>query len=310
MPTTVFFATNRIVSNPSDWVNGYPTMMVPPTDPMAITYGTAFVDGINVTTNAQGAITQILSTNRGSFSGDAQGDIGEAGRDLLVFIHGFDNTFSDAITRAAFNREWFAASGIAAANTTVIAFSWPSKGQIVSVPILQGDYLFDQSMARQSGFHLMSFLATLGPLLLAARARGNRTTLLAHSMGNLALEFAVESWFAHGNGKDVMFDQAMLAAGDCQYDTFDQPKLTRLTGLDLLASRVFVYYSHVDHVLQLSMAVNLGAQRLGQDGPRYRSDLSGFSATPVYDGRLHVLPGLQLRLPHFASVLSAVSDCT
>ena len=140
MPTTVFFATNRTVSNPSDWVNGYPTMMVPPTDPMAITYGTAFVDGINVTTNAQGAITQILGTDRGSFSGDAEGDIGEAGRDLLVFIHGFDNTFSDAITRAAFNREWFAASGIAAANTSVIAFSWPSKGQIVSVPILQDDY--------------------------------------------------------------------------------------------------------------------------------------------------------------------------
>ena len=59
-----------------------------------------------------------------------------------------------------------------------------------------------------------------------------------------------------------MFDQAILAAGDCQYDTFDQPKLTRLTGLDLLASRVSMYYSHVDHVLQLSMAVNLGAQRL------------------------------------------------
>ena len=28
MPTTVFFATNRIVSNPSDWVNGYPTTTV------------------------------------------------------------------------------------------------------------------------------------------------------------------------------------------------------------------------------------------------------------------------------------------
>ena len=99
-------------------------------------------------------------------------------------------------------------------------------------------------------------------------------------MGNLALEFAVESWFAHGNGKDVMFDQAILAAGDCQYDTFDQPKLTRLTGLDLLASRVSMYYSHVDHVLQLSMAVNLGAQRLGQDGPRYRSDSQVFPHPP------------------------------
>ena len=73
MPTTVFFATNRTVSNPSDWVNGYPTMMVPPTDPMAITYGTAFVDGINVTTNAQGAITQILRYQPWIFLGRCPG---------------------------------------------------------------------------------------------------------------------------------------------------------------------------------------------------------------------------------------------
>jgi esterase/lipase superfamily enzyme len=97
-------------------------------------------------------------------------------------------------------------------------------------------------------------------------------TLLTHSMGDLALERAVESWFSSGNGDDLMFDLVILAAGDCSYDAFDQRGDTRLSGLTRLARRVAIYYSHGDEVLQLSEVVNAGAQRLGQDGPRNRSD--------------------------------------
>lgn len=276
MPTTVYFATNRVVTNAADAIGGYPATMVPPWPPTGMTYGTAFVDGIDIATNAQGVVSQIAETSTGGFSQQAIGDLANAGRDLLVFIHGFDNTFSDAITRAAFNREWLAASGVVAADMTVIAFSWPSKGQIVDFPFLPGDYLFDQNMARNSALHLMTFFANLEPILSAARANGKRAILLAHSMGNLALQGAVESWFLHGNGDAVMFDHAILAAGDCSYDTFDQPADARLSGLTRLARRVGIYYSHVDHVLQLSMAVNLGAQRLGQDGPRHRTDATEF----------------------------------
>ena len=109
----------------------------------------------------------------------------------------------------------------------------------------QADYLRDQGMASQSGVHLMGFFANLAPILQAARAAGSRTTLLAHSMGNLALQAAVESWFLHGNGDDALFDQAILAAGDCRYDSFDLPALARLNGLTRLARRVSVYYSGV-----------------------------------------------------------------
>src|SRR5690242_3991118 len=126
MPTTVYFATNRVVTNPADAVNGYGPTMVPPTSSAAMTYGTAFVDGIDIGTNAQGVVGQINDVNQGDFSANVVGDLSQGGRNLLVFIHGFDNTFSDALTRSAFNREWLAASGVLAAATTVIAFSWPS----------------------------------------------------------------------------------------------------------------------------------------------------------------------------------------
>jgi esterase/lipase superfamily enzyme len=276
MSTTVYFATNRVVTDPTNAISGYQATMVAPSNPGAITYGMAFVDGVDIKTNNAGTVTQIPATQKGGFSDDMVADLSSAGRNLFIFIHGFDNTFSDAITRAAFDREWLAASGNPAADMTVIAFSWPSKGETVAFPILQADYLADQNTARHSGLHLMAFLANLEPIIKAVHQSGHRAILLAHSMGNLALESAVDNWFLHGNGQDIMFDQAILAAGDCQYDSFDQPNLGGLSGLPLLVERIATYYSNVDHVLQLSMVVNLGAQRLGQDGPLHRSDTKEF----------------------------------
>jgi esterase/lipase superfamily enzyme len=274
--TTVFFATNRKVTNDQDAVNGYPATMVPPLDPTQITYGTATVNGVNVATNAQGVVSAITDVSRGRFSQQAIDTLSNPPNDLLVFVHGFDNTFSDAVTRAAFNREWLAASGLARTDTTVIAFSWPSLGQLVSFPVLQADYKSDQAMARNSGAALMSFLANLSPILSAARSRGRRVTLLAHSMGNLALESAMENWFLNGNGDDMMFNLAVSAAGDCGYDTFDQPDTSGMTGLTHLAEHVSIYFSNFDQVLQLSMVVNQGAKRLGQDGPHNRADPNEF----------------------------------
>jgi len=271
MATTIYFATNRVVSNPLDPLAGYAAAMTPPTNPGYLTYGTAFVDGIDIATNAQGVVTQIAETAQGHFPPGATGDLSQPGRNLLIFIHGFDNTFSDALTRGAFNRDWLAASGVPAADTTVIAFSWPSLGQVAAMPVPQADYLRDQNMARQSGPALMFFFQALEPILRAARASHQSVILLAHSMGNLALQAAVESWFLHGGATDVLFDRVILAAGDTTFDCFDQPNLARLSGLNQLAERIGIYYSHDDDVLRLSEVVNLGAQRLGQDGPRGRT---------------------------------------
>src|SRR5689334_22686391 len=52
LATTVYFATNRVVTNASDADKGYTSIMVPPLKPQEITYGAAIVDGINVATNA------------------------------------------------------------------------------------------------------------------------------------------------------------------------------------------------------------------------------------------------------------------
>jgi esterase/lipase superfamily enzyme len=276
MPTTVFFATNRVLTGDPAIPDSYGADIQAPTINQDMIYGSAFVDGINIATSNQGAITAIQDIRRGQFPDAAAADLGDGGRNILIFVHGFDNTFSDAITRAALNREWLAASGVESTDTTVIAFSWPSCGRIIGFPVLDADYRRDQNMARLSAYHLMSFLENLEPILTRARATGHRSMLLAHSMGNLALQGAVENWFLHGNGTGKLFDCVASAAGDCGQDSFAQPSLAGLSGLPKLASRISIYYSHIDNVLQLSAVVNGGARRLGQDGPANRADTQAF----------------------------------
>jgi esterase/lipase superfamily enzyme len=274
---TIYFATNRALTGPADQLASYgSTTAVSPTDPTAVTYGTAFVEDAGLDADTVGAIKSINTIRQGQFSDSAKGDLSDPGRNLLVFVHGFDNTFENAITRAAFNQQWLEQSGVPAASTAVVAFAWPSAGKLIGIPFPDSAYRSDQTRAGQSGLHLMTFFANLQPLIDAARGRGNRVFLLAHSMGNWALQAAVEGWFVHGNGDAFLFDQAFLAAADEVYNTFEFAPLGRLSGLSRLAKRITIYSSTRDDVLKLSMAVNLGAQRLGQDGPHDRSDPTRF----------------------------------
>ena len=276
MPTTVYFATNRAANGPAENWQSYEANITSPSNPAAITYTTAFVDQTDLTADKTGAILSIQDIQQGRFTQQVIDDLSAPGRNLLVFIHGFANSFENALTRAAFNREWFAQSGVTAADTTVVAFSWPSLGRLLSFPFPWEDYKRDQTMAGQSGLHLMTFFANLEPIVARARASGRRVFLLAHSMGNWALQAAVESWFSHGNGAATLFDEALLAAADERYDGVDFPPAGRLTALDRLAKRVSTYFSVDDAVLHLSMAVNLGAKRLGQEGPHNRFDTTHF----------------------------------
>lgn len=277
MPITVQFATNRVVSGSGEAVRDYGNRIVSPSDLEAVTYATAFVDEVNLTADTVGAITEIQDVGTGGFSDQATGDLADAGRNLLVFVHGFANTFENAITRAAYVREFLAGSGEPDADTSVIAFAWPSLGQLL-IPGLPWDaYFRDQTVSGQSGLHIMGFLLNLTPILEKARGEGRRTFLLAHSMGHFALQAALEAWFSHGNEGTSLFDEAFLCAGDERYDTFDfRSALGRLSGLDKLADRVTTLYSQHDLVLGLSAAINLGAKRLGQDGPHDKFDARRF----------------------------------
>ncbi len=216
---------------------------------------------------------QISNPQTGGFQAGVAQDIVGSGKNILIFIHGFANSFLNSIARAAYNREWFAASGANAADTAIIAFSWPSLGQFIAAPphLLPDDYLRDQAQASRSAFHIASFFANLQPMLAQARNQGRRVFLLAHSMGNFALAAAVESWFSHDSPAVKLFDETFLAAADERWDSFDLPMAARLSRLTDLTPRVSIYYSVRDLALYLSVAVNL-IKRLGHEGPLHKTD--------------------------------------
>jgi esterase/lipase superfamily enzyme len=277
MPITVYFATNRALTGPADQVSSYSANIVNPADPGAVTYATAFVNEVDLTADTTGAITSIQNIKQGGFDDGPLGDLGEdPGRNLLIFLHGFANSFEDGITRAAFNRQWFAASGVPAADTTVVAFTWPSAGILLEPPLLKTAYKQDQGMAGQSGLHIMSFFANLQPLIVSARAHGRRVFLLAHSMGNWALQAAVQSWFTLGNGDAFLFDEVILAAADEVHNSFDLPPIGRLSALNRLCRRISIYASEADQVLDVSFLFNDLTKRLGRDGPDNAGDPNRF----------------------------------
>ncbi|TBR26608.1 MAG: alpha/beta hydrolase [Reyranella sp.] len=276
MATTVYFATNRVINPPADRPGNYTFFAVPPDDAEAVTYGTAFVEGANLAQDKVGTIKSIQSLNPGGFKEEEFQDLANGKRNILVFIHGFANSFEDAITRAAFNREWFKNCGVTDADTAVVAFSWPSRGQVITLPFVMLPYGEDQEAAGKSGMPISRFFSNLLPILEKARENGQRTFLLAHSMGNVALQVAVETWFAKGNGDAHLFDEAILAAADVANVAFTQP--APLCALRRLVKRITFLYSSRDRVLDV-LSENLNnVMRLGQDGPLGRADAALFPA--------------------------------
>ena len=272
MTTTVYFATNRVANHPADRPDNYTFSMVAPDNPLQVTYGTAFVDSAGLTADTVGAIRSLQDLQKGGFSQTAIDDLAQGGRNILVFVHGFANSFADALTRAAFNREWLAQSGVGDADTAVVTFSWPSRGQLLTVPFPTLPYRSDQRMAGGSGLPLMRFFANLLPILETARRNGRRTFLLTHSMGNLALQAAVQAWFDNGNGDAEMFDHIFMAAADIVDDAFDAAMTNSLAPLCRLGRRITFLHNRRDQVLdKLSETLNL-CHRLGQDGPRGGGD--------------------------------------
>lgn len=262
--TTVYFATNRRPEPAAP--GGYGVDIIGAGD--RVTYAVAPVTGINLDDEDSGMVGTITEAMPGQFAETVGAEIAASGRNLFVFIHGFDNSFEDAIKRAAFNREWFAASGLPAADTTVLAFTWPSAGTLFDNLPNSPDkaYKDDQRQARASGTHLAAFLRVVQPFAAQVRHAGGRAFLLAHSMGNHVLSRAIASLFAGPDAPTApMFDETILAAAD-EVDTTLETTAADMFRLRSLATRISVYSSIRDVAMGLSIGVNRNI-RLGYTGP-------------------------------------------
>jgi esterase/lipase superfamily enzyme len=284
--TKVYFATNRKNPNPLDPA-GYGAEMVG-LDEQQILYASVEVSGIVLTDESSGVLGPIRRPHHGAFDPADANEIVASGNNVLVFVHGFANSFTDAIKRSAFNAEWFRSSGVPAADSTVLAFTWPSLGRLIAAPphLPAADYLADQTQAGKSGFHLFHFLqkvAALRSQLPAGRRvflLAHSIFLLAHSMGNYALQAAIQFWFTNGGAAARVFDEVILAAADERAGSFETGGDGRLSDLPKLTPRITIYHNINDVAMTLSMAINLTA-RIGFDGPSDKNDAQIYPPAPT-----------------------------
>lgn len=160
----------------------------------------------------------------------------------LVFLHGYNVTFEDALFRTAQITYDLRFDG------APFLFSWPSKGSAVS-------YNLDTNSARQSELHFERFLATV-----MQRSGAEQVHVVAHSMGNQILLAALDKLSRGGTRSPL--GEVILAAPDVDRDVFRNavkqiaPAVRGLT----------LYVSNTDRAMHASRVWN-GAPRAGDHPP-------------------------------------------
>lgn len=165
-------------------------------------------------------------------------------REVVVFIHGFNNSFEEAARKLA-QLTWDMRF-----DGAPILYSWPSRNTLLG-------YTEDEDTVQWTAFHLRAFLDEL-----AQKSDATKVHLIAHSMGNRALTAALQIIAAKRQGDaPPRYDQVVLAAPDIGADTMDL-----LAGeVRHLARRMTLYASDSDDALILSKYLHGGSRAGGKD---------------------------------------------
>ena len=218
----------------------------------------------------------------GDFSAAAKQQIVSGPSHLVVWLHGFQNLFWETMAGADYVSRWLAEGQFANPNT-LIAFSWPSAGEL-------SQYDRDWWYATASGPALAAALALLSPLIDDFRAHHGeaaRITLLAHSMGNHVLDAALAGMTAP---LAPAYNRIILAAADEGRNELAQG--ANLAKARNLADRVYVYYNNQDLALAISeLAFHDFVVRLGVDGAPNKDDFKNSNVTFMNASAAGVGPG-------------------
>ena len=150
----------------------------------------------------------------------------------LLFIHGFNNSFPDAILRAAQIGFDLGIDG------ATIAFSWPSRKLVPFVSRYAGDGEVISSCRRA----IEAMFSELGGL-------SGRLHVIAHSMGNRGLLAAWRNAFVQLQDNDnLQLGQVIFAAPDVFQAVFRDEAL----GIEQFCQRATLYASRRDKALGLA----------------------------------------------------------
>lgn len=178
-----------------------------------------------------------------------------AKKDVYLYVHGFNNTFEDAVFTSAELWHFLGRQGVP------ICYTWPAGRGLSG-----GGYIYDSVSCEFTVFHLKQLLRTLGrcPAI-------DRVHIVAHSRGTdvatAALrELKIEYTHADQSARDALkLGNVVLAAPDLDFDVVRE----RFAGeqLGFLPERFTIYTSPGDRALAMADMLTLGIARLGQLQP-------------------------------------------
>lgn len=160
----------------------------------------------------------------------------------FVYVHGYRNTFEDAIFRTAQLAADMKFDG------GVFAFSWPSQGTVAG-------YITDRDAADSSQLAFQEFIETV-----STRTDCQKVHLIAHSMGT---RLVVDAFFPALGRSPLQslsnIDQIVLASPDIDASVLK----TRVRSIGEFARTVTLYANGKDHALKWSKRAAGGYQRAG-----------------------------------------------
>ena len=167
---------------------------------------------------------------------------GGTGGDVLIYVHGFKQTFETAALDAA-----HLSDGIKFRGRTMV-FSWPSKAGLF-------DYAYDRDSAMWSRDDFERVLSSL-----VSTSGGGRVHIVAHSMGTmLTLESLRQLYARYGDTVTSRIGTVVFAAPDIDMDVFT----SAIHRIGPLAGKITVIAATNDRALALSGQIAGGMTRVG-----------------------------------------------
>ena len=177
--------------------------------------------------------------------GQSAGVLGQlaSGRDVLIYVHGFNQNFETAVLDAARLSDSIRFRG------ETMVFSWPSRGK-----------LFDYGYDRDSAMWSRDALHTMLDALLASPTTG-RIHVVAHSVGTmLAMEALRQLYAERGQLAADRMGALVFAAPDIDLDVFS----SSVQHVGPLARKITVIAASNDRALALSRWMAGGMTRVGE----------------------------------------------
>ena len=202
-------------------------------------------------------VKAISALDRGTFVDQLKTDSDS----VMLFIHGYNNSFTDAIFKAAqiaFDANF---SG------TVVVFSWPSAGN----PL---EYDKDRESAEAASPHLAQLLQ-----LISSEIGKKNIYVVAHSMGNEILANALQQDAL--SKASLSFSEIVMAAPDVDKNVY----LSKADQIRSVAKNITLYASAADKALLASGAKTVGTRigYVGKDGPMIFPGIETIDVTAVGD---------------------------